>query len=98
MSLNAKIQYEQVIMTISSLIIMSYLNERSKRWFITLNNYSNDDVEIIRSTMFKSLCKYYIFGFEHAPKTGTKHIHLYLRLNKNMYKNFKSVNKLSKGV
>ena len=71
---------------------MSYLNERSKRWFITLNNYSNDDVEIIRSTMFKSLCKYYIFGFEHAPKTGTKHIHLYLRLNKNMYKNsFKKI-------
>ena len=42
--------------------------------------------------MFKSLCKYYIFGFEHAPKTGTKHIHLYLRLNKIMYKNsFKKI-------
>ena len=62
-------------------------NPRATRWFITINNYSDAIIEYIRSKPFKDLCKYYILGFEEAPSTGTKHIHLYFRLKKKLYKN-----------
>ena len=62
-------------------------NPRATRWFLTLNNYGSEDIELIESNRFQDLCKYIIYGEEEAPSTGTKHIHLYCRLKKKMYKN-----------
>ena len=86
MSLNAKIQQEQVTQTIMSLIKMQ-ANQRAKRWFVTINNYIQDDILFIESDTFQSLCKYIVYGKEEAPTTGTKHIHLYFRLVSKLYKN-----------
>lgn len=72
---------------ISSLIKMQENNPRSSRYFITMNNYTDEAIIYIRSEAFKRLCKYYILGFEEAPSSGTKHFHLYIRLNQRMYRN-----------
>lgn len=66
---------------------MSEANPRATRWFLTLNNYAPEDIELIESNRFQDLCKYIIYGEEEAPSTGTKHIHLYCRLKTKMYKN-----------
>lgn len=61
-------------------------NPRSNRWFITINNYTSEELSFIESSNFKSKCKYMIYGLEKAPTTGTEHLHLYVRLNSRLYK------------
>ena len=67
-------------------------NPRANRWFITLNNYTEEEIQFIESETFKNICKYIIYGKEQAPSTGTNHLHLYFRLKSRMYKN--SIKKL----
>lgn len=43
---------------------------RSRNWCFTVNNYTPDDVDRIKSAK----AKYIIFGFEVAPSTGTPHL------------------------
>lgn len=51
---------------------MSKKNIRSRNWFLTLNNYSDKDIED-----FKKLeCKWICIAKEEAPTTGTKHLHI----------------------
>lgn len=47
---------------------------RSCCW--TLNNYSKDDVDVIRR--YAPSAKYLVFGYETAPKTGTPHLQGYV--------------------
>ena len=50
-------------------------------WFFTFNNYNEQD--IIRLKMrFQSLCKWYIFGEEICPSTGTPHLQGSISLKK----------------
>ena len=62
-------------------------NPRANRWFVTINNFTDDDIKFIESDTFQSLIKYAIYGIETAPSTGTKHLHLYFRLKSRIYKN-----------
>ena len=55
---------------------------RAKNWFITLNNYNDDDILFLRglteNKSVKHKCVYVLFGREVCPTTGTKHIHAVL--------------------
>lgn len=66
---------------------MSEANTRATRWFLTINNYTEEDIHFIESETFISLCKYMIYGKEQAPSTSTNHLHLYFRLKSRLYKN-----------
>lgn len=48
---------------------------RSRRWFGTINNYTDKDIELV-SLYFKE----FIYGKEIAPTTGTRHLHVFGRL------------------
>ena len=67
---------------------MSEANTRATRWFLTINNYTEEDIHFIESETFISLCKYMIYGKEQAPSTSTNHLHLYFRLKSRLYKNY----------
>ena len=45
--------------------------KRQRRWAFTVNNYTEKDVDVIRS--WNKSAKYLIFGKEKAPKTGKPH-------------------------
>ena len=89
MSLNAKIQYEQVTQTIRSLINMG---ERARRWCLTFQNITDEIVNKIydqlSSWISDNLLKYGVRGIESAPSTNNRHMHLYLRFKKLEYRNF----------
>jgi hypothetical protein len=50
--------------------------KRQRRWAFTVNNYTEKDVDVIRS--WNKSAKYLIFGKEKAPKTGTPHLQGYV--------------------
>lgn len=52
-----------------------------KRWLFTLNNYTDEEVEAMKSLALDK-CRYMVFGYEKAPKTGTPHLQGYLELVK----------------
>lgn len=45
---------------------------RTKNFFITWNNYSDDDLQKVKAWEYEWI----FIGFEHAPTTGTKHMHI----------------------
>jgi len=51
---------------------------QSKRWCFTLNNYTEPEVEILRTLFNSSDVKYAIFGRETAPNTETPHLQGYV--------------------
>lgn len=66
---------------------MSIQQDRGTRWFVTINNYTVEDVQKIESDDVLTSCKYLIYCKEKAPSTGTDHIHIYFRLRKRLFKN-----------
>ena len=54
------------------LIIMAN-NSTVRRFCWTLNNYTDDDVDVLQKDLAE-LCKFAIFGREICPTTGTKHL------------------------
>lgn len=63
---------------------MSMINPKAKRWVFTVNNYTDEDENVIRS-FGEQCCKYMICGHEVAPTTGTKHLQGYFHLMDYMY-------------
>lgn len=55
-----------------------------KNYFITLNNYSEREIEQLKSIP----STYKVWGFEEAPTTGTKHIHAYIQLESKHRKSY----------
>lgn len=55
---------------------MSHCVERQRRYCFTVNNYTEQDVNEIRS--WEKSVKYLIFGYEIAPTTGTAHLQGYV--------------------
>lgn len=49
--------------------------KQQKRWLITHNNYTDENLDTYRSIFKRSK---YVIGFEKAPTTGTPHIHIYV--------------------
>jgi len=53
--------------------------KRSNGFCITVNNYDDEDIEILKSYYDNDdNCKYLIYGKEKAPKTGTPHLQAYI--------------------
>lgn len=50
------------------------------RWYATINNFSEEDVEKLQATTHKEL----VIGKEEAPTTGTPHLHVYIALVKKL--------------
>lgn len=65
-------------------------SQQSKRWFITINNYTDKDIEELR--MLEA--KYLVAASEIAPTTGTPHIHALIIFNTN--KRFNALKRLIK--
>lgn len=55
-----------------------------KNYFITLNNYSEREIEQLRSIP----STYKVWGYEEAPTTGTKHVHAYIQLESKHRKSY----------
>lgn len=53
---------------------MSYQNKTTKYFAFTLNNYTDENVSIIKKFAKSDYVYHLIFGFEIAPTTGTKHL------------------------
>lgn len=51
-----------------------------KRWCFTLNNYTDDDVQLLENLD----CQFLVFGREKAPSTGTPHLQGYVEFKKPM--------------
>jgi len=58
--------------------IVEYSKLRKRAWFVTINNPSED--ELLASKKLVEKAEYGLIGEETAPSTGTKHIHVYIRL------------------
>lgn len=52
----------------------------SKRWVFTWNNYTDESEAKLKE--FSSECEWLIYGREHAPETGTKHLQGFIHLKK----------------
>jgi len=50
------------------------MNQQSRRWCFTLNNYTTDDEVALQRSSYK----YMIYGREHCPTTGTPHLQGYV--------------------
>lgn len=50
---------------------------RSTRWCFTLNNYTEVDIDVLRTYV----CKYVVFGYENAPTTNTPHLQGFIVFN-----------------
>lgn len=53
---------------------MSDLNKTTKFFAFTLNDYTDEQVSIIKNFAKKDGVYHLIFGYEEAPTTGTKHL------------------------
>lgn len=53
---------------------MSNLNKTTKFFAFTLNNYTDEQVSIIKDFAKSNSVYHLIFGYEEAPTTGTKHL------------------------
>lgn len=53
---------------------------RARHWVFTLNNYTNDEVELLKR-LVPEHCTYITFGYEVAPSTGTPHLQGYVVFN-----------------
>lgn len=60
---------------------MSHRN-RSKKWCFTLNNYTQTQIDALKSKFAGGDITYLIFGKETAPTTGTPHLQGYMELEK----------------
>lgn len=63
------------------------MSQRSRSWFITINNFSDDDVEMAK----KSGAVWGAIGWHVGEKSGISHVHIALR-----FKNQKRLSVLSK--
>lgn len=63
-------------------------SQMSRRWFITINNYTDKDIEELRSIE----CRYLVAASEIAPTTGTPHVHALIVFEGN--KRFSGVKRL----
>lgn len=52
-----------------------------RRWYATVNNFTEEDVVALRSSPHKEL----VIGREEAPSTGTPHLHVYIAFDKPEY-------------
>lgn len=59
---------------------MTSYSKRYRGFCGTLNNYSDEDLEKIRSSCEANLFKYFVAGLEVAPTTGTRHIQFYFQV------------------
>nr|WDW25879.1 MAG: replication-associated protein [Cressdnaviricota sp.] len=50
------------------------------RWYATINNFSEEDIERLQNLPHKEL----VIGKEEAPSTGTSHLHVYISLEKKL--------------
>lgn len=58
---------------------------QATEFLFTINNYTNDDLQRVRSAVSNSWgCNYLCFGLEIAPSTGTPHIQGYLQVDHRM--------------
>lgn len=55
-------------------------NNKARRWAFTWNNYTEDNVNYLKSLTDKQ-CDYIVFGFEKAPDTGTPHLQGYIEFS-----------------
>lgn len=55
---------------------------QARRWFLTINNYSDEEIDIIKNMETVYTC----IGKEEAPTTGTKHIHVIMCFSKPKWK------------
>ena len=51
-------------------------NTRSRSWVFTINNWTDEDVLMLRALAKKA--RYLLFGYETAPTTGTPHLQGYV--------------------
>lgn len=58
------------------------LNKQCKYWCFTLNNYTPEEVGLLKS--MPPPVSYMLFGFEEAPSTGTPHLQGYLELSRKL--------------
>lgn len=65
------------------------LEDENRKWFITINNYTDDDIIRARNEIQK--CRYGIFGREIGEKNHIPHIHIWLH-----YKSTRKWGKFSK--
>jgi hypothetical protein len=57
------------------------INVTAKNWVFTLNNWTDEDVQCLKSLDFD----YLLFGKEIAPETGTPHLQGYVQFKKQHY-------------
>lgn len=55
-------------------------NARARRFTMTLNNYTEDEVKWLKSDAFDKFCKYRCFGVE-VGENGTPHLQVYMETN-----------------
>lgn len=65
---------------------MFSVNPRSTRWVFTVNNYSEEEFNIIDQWLTSGVAKYAIVGKEKAPTTGTAHLQGYMHCEKKQYR------------
>jgi hypothetical protein len=65
---------------------------RSRGFCFTINNYTSNDLKRFMTNQMRQQCRYYIFGFEVAPTTGTPHLQGYIYFHNQ--KSFKNIKKL----
>lgn len=65
---------------------------RARGFVFTINNYTDEDEAYFTTDKCKKQVKYYIYGYEIAPTTGTKHIQGYIYFHNQ--KKFKELKKI----
>jgi len=61
---------------------MAGVNPSVRRVVFTLNNYTDESINMLRTLFTNNLAKYIIYGKEIAPGTGTRHLQGYMSLVK----------------
>lgn len=52
--------------------------KKFRAWFITINNYTSDEVETLKKEGRDEHCKYLVFQFEVGHECGTPHLHAFI--------------------